>query len=234
MSSLSLPFRLLLASTSAAGLTLLACGGDDSGSANVAASGSSDDKPDAAVHRDSGSAKADAGTSIIIPGIGSIPTGAVEGEECSSQYGMCDADACDSPPCGARCTDGVYQECKAASDLIAAAGGSKKGDAGKPPSTVTTDAGTFTVGDGSVSVRVGDASVTVPPTACPSPLKCSSAVSAGPATTIVLGLTGKAPYCSMDDMIGFPPSCPNSQADCTQAGLKLSSCVMGYCIQICK
>src|ERR1700712_2325931 len=86
MSSLTLPFRLLLASASAAALGLFACGGDDSGSASPT-TGSSDTKADAAVHKDGGSAKTDASTGVNIPGLGSIPAGAVEGDDCSSLFG---------------------------------------------------------------------------------------------------------------------------------------------------
>jgi hypothetical protein len=50
---------------------------------------------------------------------------------------------------------------------------------------------------------------------------------------LISSLAGGAAACIADDAVGFPPAC-TTVAECTTAGLKLSQCVMGYCVQICK
>jgi hypothetical protein len=115
MSSISLSLKMMLAASACAGLTLLACGEDaSSGSDDGDKTGS---KNDAGSKRDAGrdAGRRDAG--IELPDV-------TPGDECDTttpagQYaGKCEDDLCDSPPCYARCLEGVYTDCKSQSEWV--------------------------------------------------------------------------------------------------------------------
>jgi len=216
MTSLSLPLKTLLAASALAGFSLLACGDDP-----APASTKDDDKSPSSATKDAGSSKKDAG-STTKKDAGVIPQGE-PGEDCEgSARAMCTG--CDSEPCFVTCDDGTYGDC------VSLLGAIQDGGIKIPP--IVTDAGTFTVKDGAVSVAFGDSSVVIPPMECPAPLLCSTK-SMGLSAGLIPSLTGGAAACVGTDAIGLPPAC-TSATECTAAGLKLSQCVMGYCIQICK
>jgi hypothetical protein len=214
MSSLSLSLKSTLAACALAGVTMLACGDDP------APATKSDDGPSSA-KQDAGTPKKDAGTSKKDAGA-VVPQGE-PGEDCEgSARAQCTG--CDSEPCFVTCEDGSYGDC------VSLVGAIKDGGIKLPP--IVTDAGEFTASDGQVSVKVGDSSVVIPPMACPAPLVCSS-TSMALSGALISGLAGGAAACIANDAVGFPPACTTA-AECTTAGLKLSQCLMGYCIQICK
>jgi hypothetical protein len=218
MSSISLPLKMMLAASALAGLTMLACGEDAPSSKPT-----EEDEAPVKGSKDGGGGKKDAGkdagkrdAAIVIPQ-------GTPGEECTGSL-PAQCDDCGEMFCATRCEDGVWGECVPALSLLPDSGG-------KPPS-VSTDAGTFSASDGQVSVKFGDSSVVIPPTACPAPLVCSSSSMAFSKDVITM-LAGGAAACIGSDAIGFPPAC-QATADCTAAGLKLASCIGNYCIQICK
>ncbi|MEY4514761.1 MAG: hypothetical protein RLZZ450_6883 [Pseudomonadota bacterium] len=220
MSALSLRVKLVLSASALAGLTLLACGSDPA--APPSKNNNKDDDSESTSKKDAGSTKKDAGSTTKKDAGATIPE-AESGDECTGKTRAHCTD-CDKEPCYTTCEDDVYGECKsliAAIDSIKDAGGK-----------IVTDAGEFSASDGQVSVKFGDASVVIPPMACPAPLVCSSTTMAISAS-LISGLAGGAAACIANDAVGFPPSC-STATECTAAGLKLSQCVMGYCIQICK
>jgi hypothetical protein len=221
MSALSLRLKLMLTASAMAGLTLLACGDDP-----AAPSDKNSDKDDDAASsskKDAGTtSKKDAGTTTKKDAGAAIPE-AEPGDECTGTA-RASCTSCDQQPCFTTCEDDVYGDCKSVTsviDVLKDAGGK-----------FVTDAGEFSASDGQVSVKFGDASVVIPPMECPAPLVCSSKAM-GLSSGLISSLAGGAAACVGDDPIGLPPSC-SGPSDCTTAGLKLSQCVMGYCLQICK
>ncbi|MDB4976258.1 MAG: hypothetical protein JWN48_4599 [Myxococcaceae bacterium] len=217
MSSISLSLKLLLASSALGGLTLLACGGDDSGSTKDNSGPSTGSKSDASVKKDSGATtKKDAGSAI--------PTGAVEGEDCTGIGGMCDNDACEKAPCFAACVDGTYGACDTLNNLLP--------DAGRPSGNILPDGSTVSVTDAGVRVTLpgSDASIDIPATACPAKFSCND-----------IGKLINAPlnFCSAPGAF-TPPSCSTTQ-DCIDMGFKATSAMCGTipviggmaCLQAC-
>lgn len=211
MSSISLPLKTMLAASVLAGLTMIACGedapanndGDDGKPGKTADAGKGKGK-------DGGTTKKDAASPF---------PQAEPGDECEgtarAQCSECDT----APACVTTCEDGEYGECKSLASLVPDSGG-------KPPS-VTTDGGTFTIKDGGVSVKFGDAEVDIPATECPDTFTCSDIGAA-------IGIPLK--FCAA----GFlPPTCTETK-DCTEMGFKLATCgmipVLGgmACLQSCK
>ena len=195
-----------LACCSLAVLSLLACG--DSGTGTAMTSGNATaGKPDASIHKDA-STKKDAASAAAIPG---LATGAVEGEPCTGPGGMCDNDQCDSPPCGAICTGGVYGECKPASQIVNMFTG---GDGGfKLPTNPLGDAGLTIAAD--ASVHLNDAGT--PVSKCPSPYTCETSGILG---TLAMSQKGTG-LCAQDQI---PPECATT-ADCGKLGFGVSACL---------
>ncbi|MDB4988385.1 MAG: hypothetical protein JWN04_3563 [Myxococcaceae bacterium] len=214
MSSISFPFKMLIAGSALAGLTLLACGGDDSsgGGTNTNTNNATGDAGKST--KDSGAASKDAGITIAH---------AEPGDDCDPSaklpYALCSG--CGATYCTVTCgSDGTYGDCV---NPVASFGD------GGLLNGLKTDAGTYTVKDGSVSFMVpgSDASIDIPATACPDKFTCS----------MVGALIGIAvSYCSDNGVT--PPSCTTT-ADCTSMGFKLATCgaspVGGMaCLQLCK
>lgn len=220
MSAPFLRLKLLLSASVFAGLTLLACGDDP---ADPPSKGAKDDDGETATKKDAGSTtKKDAG-STTKKDAGAVIPEAEPGDECEGTA-RARCTSCDQEPCFTTCEDDVYGECKSVTNVVDALR-----DAG---GKIVTDAGEFSASDGQVSVKFGDASVVIPPMECPAPLVCSSK-SMGLSSGLISSLAGGAAACVGDDPIGLPPTC-SGPSDCATAGLKLSQCVMGYCLQICK
>jgi hypothetical protein len=217
MTSLSLSLKWRLALCAFAGLTVLACGDDP-----APAPTNTKDDDSTASKQDAGKTKKDAGTTTKKDAAVEIPE-AEPGDDCAGTA-RARCTGCDREPCFTTCEDDTYGDCKSVTNAIDAL----KDAGGK----IVTDAGEFSASDGQVSVRFGDASVVIPPMECPEPLVCSSK-SMGLSSGIISGLAGGAAACVAADALGLPPAC-SAPADCTAAGLKLSQCVMGYCLQICK
>lgn len=229
MSSISLSLKMMLAASACAGLTLLACGGDDSGGGST---NNDDETPtkDAGKGKDAGKAdagKKDAGLATVTPGDDCDP------EAFNGLGGPCKQDECDSPPCISQCVDGVYDECKSATDLI----GQLAGDGGLTgllrdsgfslPDTgiKRTDAGlTIPVGDGG--------SISLPATECPTELTCSGTVGS------IIGMPDVKLCADPSNPLGAPPTCTDTAA-CKAMGLEAAQCQMlpiigSVCFQICK
>jgi hypothetical protein len=218
MSALSLRLKLMLSASAFAGLTLLACGDDP-----AAPPSKNNDDTESTTKKDAGSSsKKDAGSSTK-KDAGAAVAEAEPGDECEGTA-RARCTSCDQEPCFTTCEDDVYGDCKSVTsviDVLKDAGGK-----------IVTDAGEFSASDGQVSIKVGDSSVVIPPMECPAPLVCSSK-SMGLSSGLISSLAGGAAACVATDALGLPPAC-SGPSDCTTAGLKLSQCVMGYCLQICK
>lgn len=209
MSTTSLPLKMLLVGSALTGWTLLACGSDSGSNAAQTSGDTARSKADASVHKDA-SIQKDAASSAALPGIAS---GAVEGEECTGIGGMCDDDQCDSPPCGALCSGGVYGECKPAGQLINSFTGG--GDAGKSPTipNLLGDAGLTIKAD--AGVHLNDSGT--PVSKCPSPYTCETGGILG-----ILAMSQKGTGLCAENQT--PPAC-DTTADCSKLGFGVSACL---------
>jgi hypothetical protein len=199
---------MLFAGSALAGLTLVACGGDSGGGTGMTSGNATGSKADASVHKDTG-AKKDAASPTSLPG---LATGVMEGDKCTGSLpGMCDADQCDAPPCGALCVGGVYGECKPATQLINSFTG---GDGGfKIPTNLLGDAGLTINAD--AGVHLNDAGT--PVSKCPSQYTCETSGILG-----TLAMSQKGTGLCAENQI--PPACETT-ADCGKLGFSVTACL---------
>jgi hypothetical protein len=212
----------------ASGLTLVACSPEtpaDTDKSHDEPEGESDTGKQKDAGKDAGKSK-DAGTAAAQ---------GVPGEDCDSK-GSASCEDCAEERCTTKCEDGVWGECLPAT--------SRSADAGTKPqtggNTGLPDGSTVVLGDGSVSVKVGDASIAIQGMDCPTPFLCSNK-SMSLAAPAIMALSGGAPVCVGTQGLGAPPNC-TAVADCTMLGFKQAVCqpdpsgVLGgsICLQICK
>lgn len=222
------PLSLIIAASFvASGMTLVACS-DETPADTDTSQDEAEAEEDAGKQKDAGK---DAGKSKDA-GKGSAARG-VPGEDCDSK-GSASCDDCGEDRCTTKCEDGVWGECLPVASSDADAGSKAPINTGLP------DGSTVVINDGSVSVKVGDASVAIQGMDCPSPFLCSNK-SMSLAAPAIMALSGGAPVCVGTEGLGAPPNC-TGVADCTKLGFKQAVCqpdpsgVLGgsICLQICK
>jgi len=222
------PLRTIIAvSVMASPLTLVACSEETPADTHTSQDDAKAEK-DAGKQKDAGK---DAGKSKDA-GKGSDAVG-VPGEDCDSK-GSASCDDCGEDRCTTECDEGVWGEC------LPAASSSPDAGSKAPVNTGLPDGSTVVISDGSVSVKVGDASIAIQGMDCPAPFLCSNK-SMSLAAPAIMALSGGAPVCVGTEGLGAPPNC-TGVADCTKLGFKQAVCqpdpsgALGgsICLQICK